>query len=260
MIDIGANLTNAAFARDIDQVLERARQAGLRHIVITGTDPDASAQALAMANRDPDFLSATAGVHPHAAAGVEAGWCERLAALCRQRSVVAVGETGLDFHRNFSPAAAQEAVFRQQLELAIDLRMPVFVHDRDSHGRVASILGEYRARLTRVVVHCFTGSAADLDAHQANDCYIGITGWVCDERRGHHLAELVPRIAPDRLLLETDAPYLLPRTLPDPPRSRRNEPAFLTRVGERVAELRNEPAVDVAALTMANARRFFALE
>jgi TatD DNase family protein len=259
MIDIGANLTHPSFASDLPEVLARARATGVSHIVVTGTDLGASAAAVALAASEPGFLSATAGIHPHAAAEAPDGWQQRLLAQCAGTGVVAVGETGLDFHRNYSPADVQERVFRDQLAIAAELGLPVFVHDRDSQGRVAHVLGAFRARLPRVVVHCFTGTAEDLAAYRDLDCHVGITGWVCDERRGQHLAALVPRIAADRLMIETDAPYLLPRTLRPAPRSRRNEPAFLPCVAARISELRGEDLGTVVAETARNAREFFGL-
>ena len=201
-------------------------------------------------------------MHPHYAAQAPADFCVQLRGLVDMTSSVrAIGETGLDFNRDLSPRAVQQRVFEAQLELAAQLQLPVFVHDRDSHGQVAAILARYRNALPDVVVHCFTGDADALDELLALDCHIGITGWVCDERRGSGLAELVPRIPPDRLLIETDAPYLLPRSLnlrsQAGPRLRRNEPAFLVEVAQRIATLRNCSITQIAAETSTNARRFF---
>ena len=150
-------------------------------------------------------------------------------------------------------------MFRRQVELAVRLKMPLFVHDRDSQGATRSILADYRDALTACVIHCFTGTAADLDGYVDDGYYIGITGWICDERRGRQLMELVRRIPGDRLMIETDAPYLLPRNLVPRPRSRRNEPAFLTWVAQRVAECRDEDLSSVEQQTRVNAMRFFGL-
>ena len=260
LFDIGANLTDRQFSSDLPQTLQRARAAGVTHIVVTGTDLSNSHAAVQLSAGDPQLLSCCVGVHPHYAAQVPEDFCTQLRQLVAMTpGVRAIGETGLDFNRDLSPRPVQQRVFEAQLELAAQLQLPVFVHDRDSQGHVAAILARYRHALTDVVVHCFTGDADTLDALLALDCHIGITGWVCDERRGNDLAALVPRIPTERLLIETDAPYLLPRSLQLRPRPRRNEPAFLGEVAQRIAILRECSLADVAAQTTANARRFFRL-
>ena len=258
MIDIGANLTNNAFADDRDAVLRRARLAGVEAIIVTGTSVAASAAAIELAETAPQ-LYATAGVHPHDAANLTSGWELRLTEMARAATVVAIGETGLDFYRNYAPAHAQRAVFRRQAELAAEIGKPLFVHDRESGGAVRAILADYRRDLADCVIHCFTGTRADLEGYLEDGWHIGITGWVCDERRGGALARLVPSIPDERLMIETDAPFLLPRTMSPRPRSRRNEPAFLPWVAERVAECRGVQPAAIERLTHVNATRFFRL-
>ena len=272
MIDIGANLLDAAFDADREEVLRRAFEAGVDTVVLTGTSVASSRAAADYARRHGGSASpggdsgsaalprlfATAGVHPHEAATVEPGWDDRIARLASRAEVVAVGETGLDYYRDFSPRDEQRAVFRRQIELAGETRLPLFVHDRDSAGDVRRILRDYRLDLT-ACIHCFTGTPADLDGYLDDGYYIGITGWICDERRGSELMELVDRIPADRLMIETDAPYLLPRTIVPRPRSRRNEPAFLTWVARQVARCRNETPAEVERQTRRNAMRFFGL-
>ena len=258
MIDIGANLTHRSFEADRDEVLSRARSAGVTGIVVTGTSVAESREALRLAATNANVWS-TAGVHPHEAKSVSAGWIDDIAALASKPKVVAIGEAGLDFNRNFSPPADQRDVFAAQVELAGRLDMPLFVHDRDSEGETARLLAEHRAKPDRVVIHCFTGSAEDLDTWLHAGYYIGITGWICDPRRGGELRTLAPRIPSDRLLIETDAPYLMPRTMRSKPRSRRNEPAFLIEVANALAELRGTAAAELAETTAENARRAFRL-
>ena len=274
MIDIGANLLNPAFDADRQEVLRRAGAAGVDTIVLTGTNVASSRAAADFASQhraggggtEGDSLDgpcprllATAGVHPHDAAAVRAGWDHDIAALADRPKVVAIGETGLDYYRNFSPRDKQHAVFRRQVELAVLLNMPLFVHDRDSEGDTRGVLADYRDDLTRCVIHCFTGNADDLEGYVDDGYYIGITGWICDERRGGQLMELVRQIPGDRLLIETDAPYLLPRNIVPRPRSRRNEPAFLTWVADRVARCRDEDPRSVERQTRLNAMRFFGI-
>ena len=258
MIDIGANLTNAAFGDDCGDVLGRAQAADVAAIVVTGTSVQASRAALALAEPRP-ALFATAGVHPHDAADIRPGWADELACLARSPDVVAIGESGLDYYRDYSPRPEQRRVFRRQVELAVETGKPLFVHDRESGGDTRAILAEYRSDLSGCVIHCFTGTAEDLEGYLDDGWHIGITGWVCDERRGRDLAGLVPRIPDDRLMIETDAPYLLPRTMKPRPRSRRNEPAFLGWVARRVAECRGAESAEIERLTHANAARFFRL-
>lgn len=258
MIDIGVNLANKAFAADRAAVIERAKAAGVDAMIVTGTSIEESRSAVALA--DPAAgLYATAGVHPHEAGSVAEDWLQQLAALAEHPAVVAIGETGLDFYRDYSPRAAQRRVFRAQAELAVRTGKPLFVHDRDSGGETLATLHDYRSELGKCVIHCFTGTGEDLAAYLAAGYSIGITGWICDERRGSELVALVRDIPPDRLMIETDAPFLLPRTIRPRPPSRRNEPAFLPYVAARLAECRGEEAATIRQLTHDNAERFFAL-
>ena len=257
MIDIGANLVNSAFDADRPDVLRRAAAAGVASMIVTGTSVAASRAALALA--EEAGLFATAGVHPHDAEAAAADWPDAIATLAQSPEVVAVGETGLDYYRNYSSQDAQRRAFRRQAELAVATAKPLFVHDRDSGGETRAILADYRDALAGCVIHCFTGTAEELDGYLEDGYHIGITGWICDERRGTGLAELVARIPADRLLIETDAPYLLPRNIAPKPRSRRNEPAFLPWVAAKLAECRGEDVTTLARQTHVNAVRFFRL-
>lgn len=259
MIDIGANLLSEQFAEDREAVLARAWQAGVRHVIVTGTDLDGSRAAAGYAAAHGDGrLSATAGIHPHHAGQVPGGWQSVVRALAALPQVVAIGETGLDFNRNFSTPEAQRRVFRDHLALAAELEMPLFVHDREAGVSVAECLREVLGDARQVVVHCFTGSREDLDRYLALGCHIGITGWVCDRRRGEELRSLVPHIPLQRLMIETDAPYLKPHNAPQ--RGRRNEPALLPWVARQLAELYRIDEDELVEITSRNARAFFALD
>jgi TatD DNase family protein len=258
LIDIGVNLTHASFRDDREEVIARAVAAGVRTMILTGTSVAGSQRALDLV-RGRAELRATTGVHPHDARNADAAQLETLRRLIARSECVAVGECGLDFNRDFSPRPVQERVFEAQLELAAAMAKPLFLHERDAHARFTDILRRHRPRLSAAVVHCFTGSAAELDVYLAMDLHIGITGWICDERRGLHLRELVRRIPLDRLMLETDAPFLTPRNLRPRPKRDRNEPALLPHVLDAVADALDRPRAEVAAATTATARRFFAL-
>jgi TatD DNase family protein len=258
-IDIGANLAHDSFRLDRDAVIERARAAGVVQMIVTGADLASSHAALQLARQYPRVLYATAGVHPHHAAQLRREDLAELRELLLQPEVVAVGECGLDYYRDLSPRDAQRRAFEWQLELAADCGKPLFLHQRDAHADFLSALRQPAAASLRGVAHCFTGVAADLADYLQLGLSIGITGWFCDERRGAHLAALVGTIPEDRLLVETDAPYLLPRDLRPVPAARRNEPAYLPHIGAAVAHARGETTAACAAHTTAHARSLFGL-
>lgn len=235
LIDIGANLGHEAFQHDFDEVLERAHAHGVERMVVTGASAEGTRHALALAHAHPGRLSATAGVHPHHAIDYDDATDALLRMLACDPAVCAVGETGLDYNRNYSPRDVQLQVFERQLQIAVDVQKPVFLHQRDAHEDFMSLLRRYRDRLAGAVVHCFTDTGEALRDYLALDCHIGITGWICDERRGTHLRELVREIPANRLMIETDAPYLLPRTVRPQPAHRRNEPMYLKHICQEVA-------------------------
>jgi TatD DNase family protein len=260
LIDIGANLVHESFQHDFDEVLERAKLAGLVHLMITGTNLAGTRSARELCARDLDFFSFTSGFHPHEASQCNAEAFAQISELALEDKAVAVGETGLDFNRDYSPRNIQEKVFAQHLQLACEINKPIFLHQRDAHERFLPMLKEYRDELKMGgVVHCFTGEKNELFDYLDLDMHIGITGWICDERRGKHLLELIPCIPKDRLLLETDAPYLLPRNIRPKPKSRRNEPHHLTAVLDTVAQVLAQPAQLIAAQTSLNAKTLFNL-
>ena len=258
LVDIGANLTHESFAHDLEDVLRRANVAGVAQIVVTGASREGSEAALALARRHP-HLFATAGVHPHHAADYDAGTDALLRSLLREHKVLAVGETGLDYHRDYSPRPAQLAAFERQLQIAADCGKPLFLHQRDAHEDFLAVLRSFEGRIGAAVVHCFTGERRQLFDYLDRDWHIGITGWLCDERRGAHLRELVRHIPAARLMIETDSPYLLPRNLADKPSHRRNEPMHLAHICEELARDRGEALETTAAATSATARAFFGL-
>ena len=254
MIDIGANLTHSSFKEDLPEVVSRARAAGVTSMVITGTTVEESREAARIAERFD--LHSTVGIHPHHAKDFKD--TNELKSIAAHPRVVAIGECGLDFNRNYSPHPAQEDCFTSQLELGIELKKPLFLHSRDAHPRFSQIVKSMKVQ--KAVAHCFTGEREELRAYLDLGLYIGITGWICDERRGKHLLELVREIPSDRLLVETDSPYLTPRDLKPQPKARRNEPAFLPHIVRAVARALGRETQDVAAETTRNARALFGLK
>lgn len=264
LIDIGLNLTHDSFDRDRDEVWQRARDAGVVQAVLTGASREHSPKALALARTRPGEWFATAGVHPHHAVEYTGECDAEMRALHAHPEVVAVGECGLDYFRDFSPRPAQRRAFERQLQIAVDLAVdgvgkPLFLHQRDAHADFMAIMKQFDGRLGPAVVHCFTGTRDELFDYLDQDWHIGITGWLCDERRGQHLRDIVKNIPANRLMVETDAPYLLPRTLRPMPKDRRNEPAFLPHIVEELARDRGEDVAVTAANATATARAFFGL-
>jgi TatD DNase family protein len=251
LVDIGANLTHSSFRPDLDQVLARAHAAGVETIIVTGTSVTESREAAELG------FPFTAGVHPHHARDCDASTIPSLREIAKNARCVAIGECGLDFNRNYSPHPDQEKWFVAQLELGMQLGKPLFLHSRDAHPRFAEILRHHRA--SHAVAHCFTGERDELKAYLDLGLYVGITGWICDERRGKHLLSLVREIPRDRLLLETDSPYLTPRDMKPQPKARRNEPAFLPHILKTVAAALGRSPEEVAAETTRNAERLFSL-
>lgn len=281
LVDIGVNLMHKQFHRDREDVVQRCyHEGGVGTLILTGCSVRGSIEAQEYCekqqnNRDVK-LFCTAGVHPHDAKSCDERTLDTLRRLAQTPQVVAIGECGLDYDRNFSPPSIQREWFEKQLQLACDLQMPVFLHERKAHDDFLRILSAYSNKLPAIVVHCFTGTRPSLEAYLSlPNCYIGITGWVCDERRGQQLRTLLSLIPDDRLMIETDAPFLFPRDLPKERlqqsttkdsnsnnkrnRGRRNEPAFLDHICRAVAECRGQASDHVAQITTGNAIRFFQL-
>ncbi len=259
LIDIGINLAHESYEPDRAEVMARARAAGVAAMIVTGSSLEDSARAIALCRSHAGVLRATAGVHPHHATTFQASDAARLAELLSDPMTVAAGECGLDYNRNFSPPAEQRRAFELQLALADQHRRPLFLHQRDAHADFMAMLREHPGSASRAVLHCFTDGVAEVEDCLAAGLLIGVTGWVCDERRGQSLRAALARIPDDRLMLETDGPYLLPRTLAPKPPHRRNEPMYLPLVLEEVARCRGQSPAAVAEVTTVNACRFFGL-
>lgn len=276
LIDTCLNLFSNQFNEDRSAVLSRAYSSGVHGMMLTAADLADARQAIEFCTdinqtrgtetaSQSSELYCTAGVHPHHAGQCAAGWDSQLLDLAKHDSVRAIGEMGLDFNRNFSPREEQLNVFNRQIEIALEVNKPLFVHDRDSNGKVYEQLTQHSS-LPPVVIHCFTGTPDDLERYVGEDFYVGVTGWICDKRRGDQLRELVHKIPLNRLLIETDAPYLKPHNAPKEVRNesgeihkfgRRNESALLPYVLEMIGLHRTEDTDAIAEATTQNARRLF---
>ncbi len=249
LFDSHVHLDDEAFDADRDAMLERARAAGVCGFITIGASLASSRRAIALAEQHPDIHAAVA-IHPHDASDATPEALGELATLARDPRVVAIGETGLDYYRDFAPRDAQVRAFRAHLALARRLDLPVIIHNRDAHWDILRILEE--EALPRVILHCFSGTVEIARRCLDRGYYIGLGGPLTyrNARRSLEVAAFVP---PDRLLLETDAPYLPP----EPHRGRRNEPSYLPLIAEAAARARGVAAGTVAELTTLNARTAF---
>ncbi|MGH7388273.1 MAG: TatD family hydrolase [Candidatus Rokuibacteriota bacterium] len=248
LFDTHAHLHFPDFAPDLTEVLERARGAGVRRVLTIGTDVESSRAAVALAAREPDVW-ASVGIHPHDASAADDAALAEIAHLARAPRVVAVGEIGLDWFRNLAPREAQEATFRRQLALAREVGRPVLVHCREAHDDVLRVLGEERAVERGGIMHCFSGDVAIARRCLELGFLVSLAGPVTYPN-ARALPEVARWVPGDRLVIETDCPYLPPQAH----RGRRNEPAYLALTAARVAELRGEPLPELAARLTANAR------
>lgn len=248
LIDTHCHLGDPAFAADLDEVIGRARAAGVAHIVTVGENPEAAGRAIRLARR-VSGVSATAGVHPHVASSWTTETARWLATTLAEPEIVAAGEMGLDYHYDHSPREVQRRVFDQQLGLAAQVGKPAVIHAREADADVAAILNNHPA--ARVVLHSFSSGPVLLDAGLALGAYVSFSGMITF--RSWSADDLIRRVPRDRLLIETDAPYLAPV----PYRGKRNEPAFVARVAERLGEVLGLSAAETIALTGANAAACF---
>jgi len=252
--DAGINLFSDRFNSDRDDVVRRARDVNIKEMLLISSDLAESQLNTQYCSNVPS-LYCTAGVHPHQAAGVSAGWIADLESLLQDPHVVAVGECGLDFNRNFSTPEQQIEVFEAQLAVATRLNKPVYLHERDAFPIQISLLKNHPG--LRGIAHCFTGDSSQLKTYLDLGLYIGITGWLCDTKRGQSLMDAVRYLPLDRLILETDAPFLLPKTMAPKPKSSRNEPAYLPTVAAQFAHLTGHSLDDIALHSRRNSLTLF---
>jgi len=257
LIDSHAHLDGPDFDDDRQQVLARARDAGVAEIILIGAggDLDTARRTVELAERE-DKLYATVGVHPHDAAKMEDSWWPELEALARRRCVVGIGETGLDYYYDHSPRDVQQQRFGEFIELARKLQKPVICHIRDAHHDAKAIIEKHAAANLGCVIHCFTGTPADAADYVDLGCYISFSGIVTFKgKKSDPLRDAVRRVPLDRILVETDCPYLAPQ----PWRGKRNEPAYVVHTAEVVAKQAGVPVTELAAATVATTRTLFAL-
>lgn len=255
-IDIGINLTNKQFHNEQEEIINRALDNGVEQMILTGTSVRGSKESAAIAEEYPEILFSTAGIHPHDAKSFTHESINELRKLLKQDHVVSVGECGLDFDRDFSPRPIQEKCYRAQLELAIEVNKPLFLHERSAFKRFNEITEEYIPKLPNAVIHCFTGTLHEAKIYLDKGFYLGFTGAISDQNRFKHLEEVIKYAPLDRLMIETDAPFMLPKNMPRM-QNRRNEPEFLPYVAQTIANLKKLSISEVANETTEVARNFF---
>ena len=252
MFDIGANLTSSHFSDDLDGVLSDSLAAGVEKICITSSNLEDVKNAKKITERYENTYYSV-GFHPHNAKDFKVENLKDMATHLSDPKAICLGEMGLDFNRNFSSKEEQILCFESQLDLADSIIKPLFLHQRDAHEEFLGILDNYKFN-QNLIVHCFTGNLFELEDYLKRDFYIGITGWVCDLKRGKELRECIKHIPEDKLLIETDSPYLSPRK-----KIRRNEPKFLIDVAAEIALLRKETKESIINSSFKNSLNFFNL-
>jgi len=253
MIDSHAHISTPTFAAERDAVLARARAAGLTAIIDVGCDLASSRDSVALAEADP-LVWAVVGVHPHEAKHWDASTAPALRELSRHPRVVAIGEGGLDFYYDHSPREVQRQVFREQVQLAIELDLPIVLHVRDAYDEAHALLDELRHPNLRGVSHCFTGDARQAAGFVERGFAVSFTG-VVTFKSAQSIQEAAKVVPPELLLVETDCPYMAPVPL----RGKRNEPSYVVHTAEFLARLRGEDPDELKARTAANTRRVFGL-
>ena len=252
MFDIGANLTSSHFSDDLDSVLDESFEAGVKKICITSSNLQDVRNAKKITERNKN-LYYSVGFHPHNAKDFKIEFLKDMSVYLNDPKAICLGEMGLDFNRNFSSKEEQILCFESQLSLANSISKPLFLHQRDAHEEFLSVLDNHKLN-QKLIVHCFTGNLSELEDYLKRDFYIGITGWVCDLKRGLDLRECINHIPQEKLLIETDSPYLSPRK-----KIRRNEPKFLIDVAEEVARLRQQTKESIVKSSYENSLNFFNL-
>jgi TatD DNase family protein len=257
LFDSHCHLDDKAYVKDIAQVIERAHRNGVAQMMTVGVNRKTAARAVSLAESHPGIY-ASVGFHPHDAGHCNSEVLNFLIRLAKNPKVKAWGEIGLDYNRMYSPQKDQERWFIRQLEVAGELGLPIIFHERDSNGRFLEILKIHLKKEQNGVIHCFSGTPRELQFYLSLGFYIGITGIVTLKERGADLRKMLSQIPAERLLVETDAPYLTP--VPEKKNTRRNEPAFVKSVLLKLAEVRNEDPDHLAEIILRNTHKLYNLE
>ena len=260
LVDICVNLTDNVFSGKEDSIIYEAKKNSVSKMVLVGNDLNSSKEVIDLAEKF-NFI-ATAGYHPHNAKYWNSKSYNELLSLLKKDNTKAVGECGLDFNRNFSTPEVQHKVFMEHISLAKEIDLPLFVHERDAFHQMHKILKDNIEDCKNIVVHCFTGTKNALIDYLDLGVYIGLTGWICDDRRGKHLRDFINIIPDDKLFIETDSPYLSPyisrkESGVTPAMKHLNKPEYLVEVAKEVAKYRNQSYDYICEITYQNYLNFF---
>ena len=255
--DIACNFTSDRFDNDLDEVINQAIVNNITKFGLICSRLSDIDKLLEIYNRYSKDMFFTIGVHPHHANEINEEYLKKLKEVINNNNPHAIGETGLDFFRNLSTYEEQIFAFEEQIKIAIDTNKPLFLHQRDSHDDFIKILRKYSSDINKSVVHCFTGSKEQLNDYLELDCYIGVTGWICDAKRNVELRKTIKNIPLERLMIETDCPYLIPKNLEEKPKNNRNEPTYLNHIANEVATLMKKDINDIREKTYKTSLSFF---
>ena len=255
--DIACNFTSNRFDNDLDEVINQAIVNNITKFGLICSRLSDIDKLLEIYNRYSKDMFFTIGVHPHHANEINEEYLKKLKEVINNNNPHAIGETGLDFFRNLSTYEEQIFAFEEQIKIAIDTNKPLFLHQRDSHDDFIKILRKYSSDINKSVVHCFTGTKKQLNDYLELDCYIGVTGWICDAKRNVELRKTIKNIPLERLMIETDCPYLIPKNLEEKPKNNRNEPTYLNHIADEVAALMKKDINDIREKTYKTSLSFF---
>ena len=255
--DIACNFTSERFDNDLDEVINQAIVNNITKFGLICSRLSDIEKLLEIYNRYSKDMFFTIGVHPHHANEINEEYLKKLKEVINNNNPHAIGETGLDFFRNLSTYEEQIFAFEEQIKIAIDTNKPLFLHQRDSHDDFIKILRKYSSDINKSVVHCFTGTKEQLNDYLELDCYIGVTGWICDAKRNVELRKTIKNIPLERLMIETDCPYLIPKNLEEKPKNNRNEPIYLNHIANEVATLMKKDINDIREKTYKTSLSFF---
>ena len=255
--DIACNFTSDRFDNDLDEVINQAIVNNITKFGLICSRLSDIDKLLEIYNRYSKDMFFTIGVHPHHANEINEEYLKKLKEVINNNNPHAIGETGLDFFRNLSTYEEQIFAFEEQIKIAIDTNKPLFLHQRNSHDDFIKILRKYSSDINKSVVHCFTGTKKQLNDYLELDCYIGVTGWICDAKRNVELRKTIKNIPLERLMIETDCPYLIPKNLEEKPKNNRNEPTYLNHIANEVATLMKKDINDIREKTYKTSLSFF---
>ena len=257
LFDIACNFSSDRFDNDLDTVIQEAKDNNVsKFLVVSASLNDIKkVHSIYLQNSDSCFF--TIGTHPHHANEINESSLKKMRTLITELNPHSIGETGLDFFRNLSSFEEQSFAFEEQIKISIEFNKPLFLHQRDAHEDFVKIIKKYKSDIGNAVVHCFTGSQNELDTYLDLGFHIGLTGWVCDERRNVDLRKSLKNIPLDKLMIETDSPYLIPRNLKNKPKNNRNEPSYLPHIAEEIATVIGINRDKLIDTTYNNSMNFF---